>query len=219
MKTQHAFGLGVAVVAAMALAAPPTRAAQARSQSATVPAPQAPLIVPAVPDTEPPIQVPADYVIGAEDVLSLHFRYHEDVSGDVVVRPDGKIALPIVGDVVAAGLTVQGLTARITAAAAPFLKDATVSVQPKQINSRKVYITGEINKQGAFPLLGPMNVLQLISLAGGVSVYAKQKDILIIRTDENGQQVSLSFNYEDVKRGRNLEQNIFLRPGDQIVVP
>ena len=165
------------------------------------------------------ITVPPDYVIGAEDVLSIHFRYHQDVSGDVPVRPDGKIALPLLGDVVAAGLTIQGLTARLAEAAKPYLKDTTVSVQPKQINSRKVYITGEVGKQGAFPLLGPMTVLQLIANAGGVSVYAKQKDILIIRTDDKGQQISIPFNYDDVKRGRNLQQNILLKPGDQVVVP
>jgi polysaccharide export outer membrane protein len=208
--------------AALGAAAVGLLAASLEAQGpAAAPSAEQTLTVPAATDPATETIVPADYVVGAEDVLNVHFRYHEDVSGDVVVRPDGKIALPVVGDIEAAGLTVKALTARIESAARPFLKDPTVSLQPKQINSRKVYIQGEVNNAGAgvFPLLGPMTVLQLISRAGGVSIYAKQKDILVIRTDENGQQISIPFNYDEVKRGRRLDQNILLKPGDTVVVP
>jgi len=195
-------------------------AAQAGPPAANRPAPPPPLVVPAAgqaPDLSP---VPADYVIGAEDVLNVTSRFHADLSGDFVVRPDGKVALPLLKDVVAAGLTIEEFRAKITAAITPFLNgDPVFTVQPKQINSRKVYIQGEINKPGPFPLLGPMTVLQLLSNAGGLTVYAKQKDILIIRPGGNGTQVSIRFNYEDVRQGKNLDQNILLKPGDQIVVP
>jgi polysaccharide export outer membrane protein len=208
-----------AVVVAVVTASPAAQAGAPGSGPAS--AAQPPLVVPAGPSQAadlPP--VPADYVIGAEDVLNITSRFHEDLSGDWVVRPDGKVALPLLKDVVAAGLTIEEFRAKITAAITPFLKgDPVFTVQPKQINSRKVYITGEVNKPGPFPLLGPMTVLQLLSNAGGLTVYAKQKDILIIRPGENGSQVSIRFNYEDVRQGRNLDQNILLKPGDQVVVP
>lgn len=206
-----------AVFVAAATASPAAQAGAPGSRPAA--APQPPLVVPAAPSADLP-QVPADYVIGAEDVLNITSRFHEDLSGDFVVRPDGKLALPLLKDVVAAGLTIEEFRAKITAAITPFLKgDPVFTVQPKQINSRKVYIQGEVNKPGPFPLLGPMTVLQLLSNAGGLTVYAKQKDILIIRPGENGTQVSIRFNYEDVRQGRNLDQNILLKPGDQVVVP
>lgn len=212
---------GLAAAAAAALGAA-SLAAQAGAPGASRPTPQPPpLVVPAVPGPAadlPP--VPADYVIGAEDILAVTSRFHEDLSGDFVVRPDGKVALPLLKDVVAAGLTIEEFRAKITAAITPFLKsDPVFTVQPKQINSRKVFIQGEVNKPGPFPLLGPMTVLQLLSNAGGLTVYAKQKDILIIRIEANGRQISIRFNYEDVRQGKNLEQNILLKPGDQVVVP
>ena len=210
-------GLAAVVVAAVTTSS----AAQVGAPGSGPASPaQPPLAVPSPSPAADLPPVPADYVIGAEDVLNITSRFHEDLSGDWVVRPDGKVALPLLKDVVAAGLTIEEFRAKITASIAPFLKgDPVFTVQPKQINSRKVYITGEVNKPGPFPLLGPMTVLQLLSNAGGLTVYAKQKDILIIRPGESGTQVSIRFNYEDVRQGRNLDQNILLKPGDQIVVP
>ena len=211
---------GLAAVVVAAVTTSPAAQAGAPGSGPASAAPP-PLVVPAAPSQAADVPpVPADYVIGAEDVLNITSRFHEDLSGDWVVRPDGKVALPLLKDVVAAGLTIEEFRAKITAAIAPFLKgDPVFTVQPKQINSRKVYITGEVNKPGPFPLLGPMTVLQLLSNAGGLTVYAKQKDILIIRPGESGPQVSIRFNYEDVRHGRNLDQNILLKPGDQVVVP
>jgi polysaccharide export outer membrane protein len=193
-------------------------AGQANGGAIPGPAP-APITVPAATDQSSGIVVPADYVIGAEDVLTINFWREPEMSGDVPVRPDGKISLPLVNDVDVVGLTVEELRAKLNKAATPFLKnDPNVSIQVKQINSRKVYITGMISKPGAYPHLGPMDVLTLITLAGGLQDFANEKRIIIIRT-ENGAQTSRIFNYDQVKKGENLEQNIQLKPGDRVIVP
>ena len=162
--------------------------------------------------------VPADYVIGPEDVLSIVFWRDADMTADVVVRPDGKITLPLINDIHAAGLTPEELTARVTAAASKILTAPTVMVRVREIKSRKVYITGMVADPAFYPLVGPTTVLQLIATAGGLLEYAKNKDIRIVRS-ENGRQVAFRFNYNQVRQGQNLAQNIELKPGDTVVVP
>jgi polysaccharide biosynthesis/export protein len=164
------------------------------------------------------IAVPADYVIGPEDVLTIFFWREKDLTQEVAVRPDGRISLPLLNDVEAAGLTPEQLRLRVTEAAERLIEDPTVTVVVKQINSRKVFITGQVGKQGVFALGGPTNVMQLITMAGGVQEYADAEHIIILRKD-NGRDISIPFNYKDVKRGKNLNQNILLRPGDTIIVP
>jgi polysaccharide export outer membrane protein len=167
------------------------------------------------PTTQPPGQaVPNDYRIGTEDVIGVLFWREMEMSGDVSVRPDGMITLPLIGDVRAVGLTTDQLKDVLQKNAAKFLTDANVTVVVRQINSRKVYVTGQVAQSGAYPLIGPRTVLQAIAMAGGVSEYAKTEDILIIRGSQ-----TFRFNYKDVLRGRRLEQNIQLQPGDQILVP
>lgn len=161
---------------------------------------------------------PSDYVIGPDDVLTVIFWREKELSGDVGVRPDGRISLPLLNDVVAAGLTPEQLRVRLTEAADKYIEDPTVTVVVKQINSRKVFITGQVAKPGPYPLMAPTTVVQLIAMAGGVLEYADEKNITIMRT-ENGRPVSLRFNYKDVKKGKNLQQNIVLKPGDTVVVP
>ena len=161
---------------------------------------------------------PADYVIGPDDVLTIVFWREKELSSDVAVRPDGKISLPLLNDVQAAGSTPEQLRVVLSEQAAQFLEEPTVTVVVKQINSRKVYITGNIAKPGPYSLGGPTTVLQLIALAGGVLEYSDSKNIGILR-QENGQSMSFRFNYEDVKRRKNLAQNILLKPNDTIVVP
>jgi len=165
-----------------------------------------------------PIAVPSDYVIGADDVLSVVFWRDKDLSGDVTVRPDGRISLPLVNELQAAGLTPDQLRDQIAKAAAKFVDDPTITVVVKQINSRKVFITGQVAKPGAYTLNKPISVLQLISMAGGLLEFAKKKDIVIART-ESGEQHTLKFNYKDVLQGKNLAQNIQLKPGDTVLVP
>jgi len=162
---------------------------------------------------------PPDYVIGPNDVLTLVFWRDKDMSGDVSVRPDGKISVPLVNDVQAAGLTPDQLRQQLTTAAAKYLQDPTVTVVVKEINSRKVFITGQVSKPGPYALSGPMTVLQLIAMAGGLLEYANAKNIVIMRTDERGRSVSFLFNYKDVTRRKNVTQNIELKPGDTVIVP
>lgn len=161
---------------------------------------------------------PPDYVIGPDDQLSIVFWRDKDMSADVTVRPDGKISLPLINDVAAAGLTPEQLRVNIQAAADKFVDDPSVTVVVKEINSRKVYITGQVAKPGPYLLSSPTTVLQLIATAGGVSEYAKSNEIVIMRV-EDGRTTSHKFNYKDVTKGKHLEQNIALKPGDTVIVP
>jgi polysaccharide biosynthesis/export protein len=142
----------------------------------------------------------------------------KDMSAEVTVRPDGKISLPLLNDLQAAGLTPDQLRDRLVAESKRFIEDPNVTVVVRQINSRKVFITGEVNKPGPYPLSGPTTVLQLIAVAGGLRDYADEKNIVIVRT-ENGRQASYRFNYKDVASRKNLGQNIALKPGDTVIVP
>ena len=164
------------------------------------------------------VPTPADYVIGPEDLLTVVFWRDKDLSADVAVRPDGKISLPLLNDVQAAGMTPEELRVALTKAAAKFVADPTVTVVVKAINSRKVFITGQVGKPGPYMLSGPTTVMQLIAMAGGVHEFADSKNITILRT-EGGTQTAIRFNYRDVEKRKNLKQNIELKPGDTIIVP
>jgi polysaccharide export outer membrane protein len=162
--------------------------------------------------------VPADYLIGPDDVLSVMFWRDKDMSTEVVVRPDGKISLPLLNDVQASGLSPEQLRVALTEAAGKLIEEPNISVVVKAINSRKVFVTGQVNKPGPYPLSAPTTVLQLIATAGGLMEYADSKNVRVMRT-ENGKPVSYKFNYKDVIKGKNLKQNIELKPGDTIIVP
>jgi len=161
---------------------------------------------------------PADYVIGPEDQLSVVFWREKDMSGDVVVRPDGKISLPLLNDVQAAGMTPTELRDLLTDAAKRYIEDPNVTVVVRQINSRRVFVTGEVVKPGPYPLIGSTTVLQILATAGGLRDYADEKNILILRK-EGGWSVILKFNYKDVSKQKNLSQNVELKPGDTVIVP
>jgi polysaccharide biosynthesis/export protein len=165
-----------------------------------------------------PVVTPPGYIIGTDDVLTVVFWREKDVSGDVVVRPDGKISLPLINDVVAAGRTPDELRAELATIAARYLEDPNPTVVVKQINSRKVYVTGNVMKPGAYPIMAPTSVLQLLAQAGGLREFADEKNIIVVRT-ENGKQSSYRINYHDVVTRKNLRQNITLRAGDTVVVP
>lgn len=170
------------------------------------------------PASGPSVAVPVDYVIGTEDVLGVVFWRDTEMSGDVTVRPDGRITLPLLGEIHAAGLKPDVLKDQIQKAAGKYINDANVTIVVRQINSRKVFITGEVTTPGAYPLIGPRTVMQLIAVAGGLTEYADAKNITIMRT-EGAQTRSFKFNYRDVSKGKGLEQNIPLLPGDTVVVP
>jgi polysaccharide export outer membrane protein len=162
--------------------------------------------------------VDADYTIGADDVLTIAFWGEKDMSGDVIVRPDGKITLPLINDVVAAGLSPEQLRVRVAELAAQYFQNAQATVIVKEINSRRVFITGQVEKPGAYPLTTRTTVMQLIALAGGLKEFAKGNRIVIMRT-AGGRDVHFAFDYRQVVEGRNLDQNVEMKPGDTVVVP
>ena len=145
------------------------------------------------------------YVIGPDDSLAILLWSEKELSGDVIVRPDGKISLPLLNRVPTAGLSPEQLRASLTQAAQKLVEDGTVTVVVKAINSRQVFITGQVTKPGAYPLPGPMTVLQLIAIAGGLVDYADEKNISVIRT-ENGMSLSYPFNYNDVRNRKNVSR-------------
>ena len=189
------------------------------ADQAKPPQPIAPVAQPAAGNGAPKAaaSVPADYVIGAEDVLSIVFWRDKELSADVVVRPDGKISLPLLNDVTAVGLTPEQLAAELMKAATKYIADPTASVIVREIKSRKVYIIGQVAKAGPYPLTSDMTVLQLIAMAGDLLEYADAKNVVITRM-ENGKERRFKFNYKDVLRGKGLEQNILLKPNDTVIV-
>ncbi len=160
----------------------------------------------------------ADYRIGPQDVLTISVWKEPEITRTVPVRPDGKISLPLLNDVQAAGLTPMELAESITIGLKKFIADPQVTVIVTEINSRHFYVLGEVGRPGAYPLLPGMTVLQALSGAGGFSQWANLNEIYVLR-NEGGQQVRYPFKYKDVLKGKRTEQNIELKPGDTIVVP
>jgi polysaccharide export outer membrane protein len=192
-------------------------AATALNGQAQNPAPDA--AKPAAPAASSP--VPAndpDYKIGPQDVLTINVWKEPDVSREVPVRPDGKISLPLLNDVEAAGLTPMQLANSLTESLKKFISSPQVTVIVKEINSRRVYVIGEVVRAGTFPLLPRMTVLQVVSGCGGFTQFANPKKIYVLRS-KDGKQTKIPFNYKEVVSGKNPEQNIELQPGDTIVVP
>jgi polysaccharide biosynthesis/export protein len=162
------------------------------------------------------VDPPAGFVIGPEDVLSIVFWRDKDMTTQVRVRPDGKISLPLLDEVQAAGLTPAELRAHLVHESKRFFGNPNVTVVVNEINSRKVFITGQVVKPGPYVITAPTTVLQLIAMAGGLKDFADSKNITIVRR-ENGQTSSYVFNYRAIRS--NLRQNIELKPGDTVVVP
>lgn len=158
------------------------------------------------------------YKIGAQDVLRIDVWKEAEISRSVPVRPDGKVSLPLLNDVQASGLTAMELANVITEGLKKFITNPQVTVSVSEINSRRVYVTGEVTRPGAYPLLPNMTVLQALTSAGGFTQFARIKSIYVLRT-ESGKQVKHPFNYKDVVNGKRPEDNIMLQPGDTIVVP
>jgi polysaccharide biosynthesis/export protein len=165
----------------------------------------------------PPITDPT-YIIGPQDILNVNVWKEAELSGNVQVRPDGKVSIPLLNDVQAAGLTTIQLGSQVTAGLKKYVTDPRVTVVVTAINSRRVYVLGEVARAGGFALLPDMTVLQAISDAGGLTQFAHGKKIYVLR-DEAGKQVKYPFNYNKVLKGENPEQNFPLKSGDTIVVP
>lgn len=159
-----------------------------------------------------------EYKIGPQDVLRIDVWKEPDISRTIPVRPDGKISLPLMNDVQAAGLTSLELAASIREGLKKYINNPQVTVTVTEINSRRVYVTGEVVRAGALPLLPNMTALQALSTCGGFTQFARTKSIYILR-QEDGKQVKHPFNYKEVVAGKKAEDNITLQPGDVIVVP
>ncbi|MGH9444190.1 MAG: polysaccharide biosynthesis/export family protein, partial [Terriglobia bacterium] len=159
------------------------------------------------------------YVIRADDVLDVSVWQQPDLSfRGLPVRPDGKISLPLIGDVPAAGLTAMQLAGSITRRLKQYVKNPVVTVVVSQVNSQRYYVLGEVLHAGVFPLLPGLRALQALSAAGGFTQFASTKKIYILRT-VNGKQEKFRFNYKSVVSGRDLNENIRLKPGDTIIIP
>jgi polysaccharide biosynthesis/export protein len=170
------------------------------------------------PDTKPPAVTsgvdPHAYIIGAEDVISIRVWREPENSGNFTVRPDGKVSVPLVGEIQAAGLTPEQLSESIAASLERVMVHPEVTVGVEKVNSKKYYIQGEVNKPGSYPLVIPTTILEALVNAGGFREFANTKKIVILRGTER-----LKFNYHQVTHGKNMVQNVLLKPGDQIIVP
>lgn len=159
-----------------------------------------------------------NYVIGPQDVLDISVWKEPGVTRTVPVRPDGKISLPLLNDVQAAGLTPMQLSTSLTERLKKFMDAPQVTVIVTQINSQRVYVIGQVMRPGAYPLVPGMTILQALSSAGGFAQFANEKKVFLLRT-VNGAQTKSYFNYKQVLDGKRPEQNLVLKAGDQIVVP
>jgi polysaccharide export outer membrane protein len=173
---------------------------------------KAPVPGPAV-ATAAPVD-PKSYIIGPEDILMVRVWKEPELSGGVQVRPDGKITLPLIGELEAAGLTPEGLKNKVVESYSEYINKPEIIVSLLSVQSKKYYITGEVNRPGTFPLVVPVSVLEALTNAGGFKEFANTKKITVLRGGK-----TLKFNYNDVVKGKNMEQNIRIENGDYIVVP
>lgn len=157
---------------------------------------------------------PKTYVIGAEDILYIRVWREPDFTGPEGVRPDGKITLPLIGPMQAAGLTPESLATQLTQALSQYVKNPDVNVTISQVLSKRYTITGEVNHPGVFPLVTPVTIFQALSNSGGFRDFANTKKIIVVRGNKR-----IKFNYKEVLAGKKLDQDISLEPGDTIIVP
>jgi polysaccharide export outer membrane protein len=160
-----------------------------------------------------------DYIIGSEDILAVNIWKEPEISRTVPVRPDGKITLPLVGDIQASGLTPRKLQDNIATGLRSYVSAPEVTVIVQEAKSLKFNIVGEIARPGSYPLSQPMTVLDAIAVGGGLRDFAKGSHIYVLRSNSDGSRGRLPFNYKQVIRGKKLSDNVELRPGDTIVVP
>jgi len=181
---------------------------------------QAPVKSAPAPVAAPPVGVPvaSDYVIGAEDLLQVSIWKNEAMSRTLPVRPDGKISLPLLHDIQAAGLTPLQLRDKIAAALGEFMPNPEVSVTVMEVKSYRVSVLGEVQKPGVLQLKAPTTVMEALALAGGFKDFASPSKIIIFRKDGSGQTQRLRFNYNRAI-GNGGEENVSLKSGDVVVVP
>ncbi len=159
------------------------------------------------------------YIIGDDDVLSISVWKEPDLSKQIPVRSDGKISLPLMGEVQAAGQTPSQLEQEITAKLRSYITDPQVTVIVQQINSQKFNILGQVMKPGSYPITAGATIVDAIATAGGFKDFAKKKSIYVLRQTPGGKQLRIAFNYEAFIKGKDTSKNITLKPHDTIVVP
>ena len=158
------------------------------------------------------------YKIQPGDVLAVSVWKEEDLIQEVIVRPDGQITFPLVGEAKAAGNSIENLRLLISERLKKYIPDPVVTVSVRQLAGNTIYVIGKVNRPGVFPIVRNVDVMQALSLAGGTSTYAALNDIKILRR-ENGKLRAMSFKYAEVEKGKRLEQNVVLQAGDVVVVP
>ena len=161
---------------------------------------------------------PADYIVGPNDILSIFVWKEPDLTQEIIVMPDGRITFPMAGEVMARGKTVMELQYQITEKLSDYLTAPEVTVILRESRSRWIYTIGQVNQPGPYVLEPDTSVLQALSMAGGFAEWADQKQILIVRRQDN-KELFFLFNYREYISGKNLEQNILLQPNDTIIVP
>jgi polysaccharide biosynthesis/export protein len=201
MRTSRAAAIAACVVLSASAAAGQQRAGAASASGSAAAVSAAP-----------------EFTIGAGDVLQVNFWRETEMSSEVVVRPDGKITIPLIKEVSAAGLTPKQLEEELETRAKQYVQEPNATVTVRTINSRQVYITGNVARAGAFPLNGPTTVLQLIAQAGGVLEYADSSNIVILRS-KGGKPETFRFDYRAIVQQKKLTENIELQPGDTVLVP
>jgi polysaccharide export outer membrane protein len=158
------------------------------------------------------------YLLQPGDLLQVVVWKETDLQSEVLIRPDGGISFALAGDMQAAGLTTDQLRAQLELRVQKLIPDAVVTVSVKSPNGNRVFVIGKVNHPGDFPLLRPIDVLQAISMAGGLTPFASNNSIRVLHR-EGLRQVSYRFRYNDVAKGRHLEQNVLLKSGDTVIVP
>jgi len=161
----------------------------------------------------------APYLIGPEDVLEISVWKEDDLQKEVLVRPDGGLTFPLIGQVNAAGRTVESLTEEITKRLEHYITKPVVTVGVRQVGGNKIYVVGKVNRPGEFATGRYVSVMQALTMAGGLTPYAANTKVKILRRNADGNTTALSFNYDEITDGKNLEQNVLLQNGDVVVVP
>jgi polysaccharide export outer membrane protein len=167
----------------------------------------------------PTAAISSSYVVGEADVLRINVWKQPEISQpSVVVRPDGMVSVPLVGEVKVSGMTPVQIEAMLVADLRQYVNEPRVTVSVAEVGSKNVYVTGEVQHPGSYPLVGPVDVLQIIAKAGGVTPYAHRRSVFVLR-EINGRKQKVPVNYSRIFHGQNPEQNINLQPGDTVVVP
>ncbi len=159
------------------------------------------------------------YVVQPGDILEISVWKEEGLEKEVIVRPDGGISFPLVGQLDVKNKSLQQIEDLIKEKLSQFIADPVVTVSAKQLLGNKIYVIGQVNRPGEYPINRYVDVMQALSMAGGMTPFASVNNIIILRRDEQGQQKAIEFEYGDVEDGDELEQNIILKPGDVVVVP